>query len=68
MGDVNLLIEKTEENGRTLTRVKLLDLNEKIAEIVRLSGGGDLTDIAVKRAVEIISVANDYKQIKRNKN
>lgn len=68
MGDVNLLIEKTEENGRTLTRVKSLDLNEKIAEIVRLSGGGELTDIAVKRAVEIISVANDYKQIKRNKN
>ena len=68
MGDVNLLIEKTEENGRTLTRVKTLDLNEKIAEIVRLSGGGDLTDIAVKRAAEIISVANDYKQTKRNKN
>ena len=64
----SLMQWKTEENGRTLTRVKSLDLNEKIAEIVRLSGGGDLTDIAVKRAVEIISVANDYKQIKRNKN
>lgn len=66
MGDVNLLIEKTEENGRTLTKVKTLDYNEKITEIVRLSGGGDLTEVAVNRAKEIISVANDYKRLKRN--
>lgn len=52
-GDKNFLISKSENNGSTLTEVTELDRSGKIAEIIRLTGGGD-SDAAQKHAEELI--------------
>ena len=62
MGDNNLLIEKTVENDKTYTRVKELDENEKIAEIVRLVGGDKDSASAKTLGEELISYSKEYKR------
>ena len=59
--DRELLIEKTETAGKTLTNVKALSEKEKVAEIVRLLGGDDGDEYAEKHALELIKQAKEYK-------
>ncbi len=47
------LIYKEEENGKVLTKVKRLDDNQKIAEIVRLTGS-IMSEAAIQHAKELI--------------
>lgn len=62
LGDAQYYIEKTEENGKTLTRVRLLDEQGKITEIVRLLGGEQGEVYAEQHAKELLKQAQDYKQ------
>ncbi len=62
MSDAEFLIEKQEENGKTITHVKTLDSAQKTAEIVRLLGGTDNDEFALKHAEELIKQAVEYKQ------
>ena len=55
------LIEKIEENNKTLTRVHALFDEEKTKEIVRLLGGEETDEYAVKHAKELIKQAKEYK-------
>lgn len=63
MADNNLLIEKFEIDNQTKTRVKTLTDEEKIYEIVRLSGGEKDNPISIEHAKAIIKSANSYKNI-----
>ena len=51
--DAQFLIYKTEEGGKTLTKVKRLDNESKIDEIARLAGGVSST-VARQHAIELI--------------
>ena len=62
MSDAEFLIEKREENGKTITHVKALDSAQKTAEIVRLLGGTENDEFALKHAEELIKQAVEYKQ------
>ena len=61
MSDREFLIEKTEENGKTLTKVKALSEEEKTQEIVRLLGGEVGVGFAQQHAEELIKQAKAYK-------
>ena len=61
MGDANYLIEKTVENGKTLTQVKELNSEEKISEIVRLVGGDKDSKSAKELGMELIALSKEYK-------
>ncbi len=56
-GDRNFLISKSERDGSTLTSVTRLDREGKIAEIIRLTGGGDSV-AARKHSEELIEQFN----------
>ncbi|MCM1043770.1 MAG: DNA repair protein RecN [Corallococcus sp.] len=61
MADSNLLIEKYEEAGRTVSTVRVLaDNDSKTAEIARLMGG--IGEHSAMNAAEMISWANEYKK------
>ncbi len=51
--DAQFLIYKTEESGKTLTKVKKLDADSKVEEIIRLTGGG-VSAAARQHAIELI--------------
>ncbi|MEC9330829.1 MAG: DNA repair protein RecN [Verrucomicrobiota bacterium] len=51
-GDSHYLVEKEVENGRTLTRVRLLAANARIDEITRMLGGSG--DAARQHAEELL--------------
>lgn len=53
-GDKNFLISKSECGGSTTTSVKEISGADKIAEIIRLTGGGD-TEAAREHAAELIA-------------
>lgn len=61
MSDSEFLIEKQEIEGKTLTKVKGLNEEEKKAEIVRLLGGNDGDEYAAKHAEELLKQAKEYK-------
>ncbi len=59
--DTHFLIKKYSENERTHTEITCMDMNERIKEVARLSGGNE-TALALERASEIISDAVNYKK------
>lgn len=61
MADNEYLIEKMESDGKTLTNVFALDDDGKKKEIVRLLGGSDNNEYAVKHAEELLNQAKLYK-------
>ena len=52
--DTHYLIEKMEKDGRTLTKVKLLDKTDREEEITRLLSGEHATEAARKLAQELL--------------
>ena len=61
MSDNEFLIEKREENGKTITEVTRLDEQAQKSEIVRLLGGSDNDEYALKHAEELLKNAKEYK-------
>lgn len=59
--DNNLLIEKEETAEKTVTTVVRLDEAGKLSEIIRLVGGDEMSDSAIKHAKEMIEKAKAFK-------
>lgn len=56
--DHHLLIEKSEEDGRTYTRIKPLDRQGRVEEVARMISGENLTETAIQNAREMLSLAD----------
>lgn len=61
MSDNEYLIEKSEQNGKTLTNVHALNELGKRLEIVRLLGGTEHQTIALRHADELLKEAEAFK-------
>ncbi|MBE5746698.1 MAG: DNA repair protein RecN [Clostridiales bacterium] len=61
MSDKEFLIQKEEQDGKTLTNVLPLNEEQKTLEIVRLLGGEGGDEYAYKHAEELIKQAKEYK-------
>lgn len=61
--DNHILIEKESDDKQTVTSVKPLDESGRIAEISRLSGGMDKSDITIRHAEEMLKSAEKKKKI-----
>ncbi len=62
MADCHLFISKKQENGRTSTKVKRLEENEKIQEISRMISGVEITDLTLEHAKELLHLAGSIKE------
>ena len=62
MADCHFAIEKSQENGRTYTHVRPLDLAGRMREIARLTGGENVTDLTLRSAQEQLEAAAAYKK------
>lgn len=61
MADAHYLIEKTTDNLRTNTNVKLLNSNQSAFEIAKMIDGISASESAVLHASKLIEIANNYK-------
>ena len=61
MADVHLQITKSELNGRTVTKIKRIDGEERVKEIARMASGKESL-ASIKNAREIISSAKIFKE------
>ena len=61
MADAHYLIEKTTDNMRTNTNVKLLDSTQSALEIAKMIDGISASESAVLDASKLIGIANEYK-------
>lgn len=55
VADNHLLISKSEQNGRTYTKVTPLDRDGRAREIARIIGGAEITDVTLESAMEMLS-------------
>ncbi len=53
-GDAHFVVYKYEENGKTLTSVKLLNGEERIEELAKMVGGNDYSEASLKIAREMV--------------
>ncbi len=60
LADHHFFISKEENNGRTETRLTLLDSDGRIEEIARILGGIDVTEVQRRAAVEMIAEGREY--------
>ena len=61
MADTHFSVEKGERDGRTYTRVVLLDREQRMAELARITGGNKVTDALLKSAGELLDEAERYR-------
>jgi len=54
LGDRHFRINKHTAAGRTLTSIELIEGNERIKEIARMSAGLEVTEAAIKHATEML--------------
>lgn len=62
MADAHFCIEKSVEDSKARTRIRLLDKSEGIREIGRLLGTDQLTNAVLKNAAEMKDLAEQTKQ------
>lgn len=62
MADRHFLIEKSESDGRTYTKIKKLDTAGRTDEIARMHGGANISEVTRKSALEQIQSANKFKE------
>lgn len=60
LADQHFLISKNEIDGRTETRVDELDEKGRVAEVARILGGINITDVQRAAAVEMIEEGKSY--------
>lgn len=61
MADAHYAIEKKVTNGKTKTSIALLDSQQEIAELARILGGAEITEIVMKSAAEMKELAKRTK-------
>ena len=59
--DKQYLIEKKVEGDKTVTMVNLLDYNQRVCELVRLTGGSEGSQIGEEHAKELLTRAKKFK-------
>ena len=62
MADTHFLIEKSVENGHTISGIKKLYDNECVEELARMLGGSSITDAVITNAKEMLELAKNYKK------
>ena len=60
MASTHFSVEKGEQAGRTYTRVVLLNREQRMAELARITGGSHITDALLKSAGELLDAAETY--------
>ncbi len=56
-GNSHFSINKENENGRVVSKIRKLSENERIIEIAKLLGGEKLSDSAIENAKELLNIA-----------
>lgn len=62
MADSHYLIEKRNEADHTSTQIRLLEREESVAELARISGGAEITDSVRESAAEMKQLAQEVRQ------
>ena len=56
-GDRHLAVAKTVSGGRTRTAIRVLEGDDRVAEIARMLGGASLTSVVAQHARELLALA-----------
>ncbi|MGI6017884.1 MAG: DNA repair protein RecN [Marvinbryantia sp.] len=62
MADSHFLIEKTVQDGKTMTRIRPLEKEESIEELARILGGAQITELTMQSAREMKELAETAKK------
>ena len=56
LANCHFLIEKEIKNKKTISKIKMLNQDERVMELARLVGGINITDAAINAAKEMLGV------------
>ncbi|MGA3245090.1 MAG: DNA repair protein RecN [Bacteroidota bacterium] len=58
LADTHFIVEKTEREKRTRTRLRKLELGERVEEVAKLMSGSQVTDAGLRGARELMGLAH----------
>lgn len=64
MADTHFLVEKLEQKGRTYSKIRKLDFEERVREIARIMGSDEENILALEHARELLKNAQELHSIK----
>lgn len=64
MADTHFLVEKLEQKGRTYSKIRKLDFEERVREIARIMGSDEENILALEHARELLKNAQELQSIK----
>ncbi len=67
LADTHFVVEKIEKEKRTLTRLRKLDLEERVEEVAKLMSGAEITDAGLEGARELMGIAIQNEKVKMKK-
>ena len=62
MADNHCMLLKEEKDGKTQTRLEVLERNQKIKELARLMGGAKVTELTIRHSEEMLKMAETVKE------
>ncbi|MEQ8153580.1 MAG: DNA repair protein RecN [Clostridiaceae bacterium] len=66
LSDNHFYITKDEHKGKTYSRIKILNKDEKISEIAKMIGAAEITETTMAHSKEMIEMANILKEKMKN--
>ncbi|MEQ8196798.1 MAG: DNA repair protein RecN [Clostridiaceae bacterium] len=66
LSDNHFYITKDEYKGKTYSRIKILNKDEKISEIAKMIGAAEITETTMAHSKEMIEMANILKEKMKN--
>lgn len=61
MADTNFVVYKKQQDGKSYTKIKQLNNDEKVLEVARFMSGSIITNTAILNAKELIQEQDDFK-------
>jgi DNA repair protein RecN (Recombination protein N) len=67
VADTHFVVEKAETKGRSITRMRRLDIDERVGEVAKLMSGVEITEAGLESARELMGVNSGKLEVKNEK-
>jgi DNA repair protein RecN (Recombination protein N) len=56
LADTHFVVEKIEDKKRAITRMRKLDIEERVSEVAKLMSGAEITESGLESAKELMGI------------
>lgn len=62
LSDCHYFVSKKVKDEKTFTQIKILEIEDKIREIAKMTSGDEVSDVTLKNALEMVTLSDEKKK------